>query len=208
MPARGSLGIVWNLGALFTERFELAVPKTHPLAMRNSLLLSQLGDIRLLPRAYCEQSGALTAILSANGLSQDFQDRIASDHDLLALLAANVGVSLLPQSSMTSENLRLVQVQDLELTRPVVLYAVSGRQRSPAATGLLRLLRAANWPVILLLVMTSQVITSRAPSLSLLERAQSSQDLIDRHAAPEVSIDEARDDATVLIDDERRGRGE
>ncbi len=134
---------------LFTERFELAVPKTHPLAMRNSLLLSQLGDIRLLPRAYCEQSGALTAILSANGLSQDFQDRIASDHDLLALLAANVGVSLLPQSSMTSENLRLVQVQDLELTRPVVLYAVSGRQRSPAATGLLRLLRAANWPVIL-----------------------------------------------------------
>lgn len=134
---------------LFTERFELAVPATHPLAMRNALLLSQLADIRLLPRAYCEQAGTLAGILSHHGLSQDFQDRISSDHDLLALLAASVGVSFMPQSSIASDGVRLVQVQDLELMRPVVLYAVAGRQRSPAANGLLRLLRAANWPELL-----------------------------------------------------------
>ncbi len=110
---------------LFTERFELAVPKSHPLATRNSLILSQLGDTRLLPRAYCEQSQVLGSILSAHGLSHDFQDRIASDHDLMSLLAANVGLSFLPQSSLSLDTLCLVQVQDLELTRPVVLYAVS-----------------------------------------------------------------------------------
>jgi DNA-binding transcriptional LysR family regulator len=131
---------------LFTERFELAVPKGHSLAMRNSLLLSQLGQIRLLPRSYCEQWPKLSGILAAHGLALDFQDCIASEHDLMALLSANVGVSFAPQTTLTTEGLRLVHVQDLELTRPVVLYAVAGRQRSAAATGLQRLLRSANWP--------------------------------------------------------------
>lgn len=131
---------------LFTERFGLAVPLSHPLARHNALQMSQLANVRLLPRSYCEQARNLDSILAAHGLRQEFQDRISSDHDLVALLAANVGVSFMPQSSMTSDGLQLVHVRDLELTRPVVLYAVAGRQRSPAATGLMRLLRAAVWP--------------------------------------------------------------
>ena len=55
----------------------------------------------------------------------------------------------MPQSARTSDALRFVPLEDLDLVRPVVLYAVAGRQRSPAATGLMRLLRSADWPMIL-----------------------------------------------------------
>jgi hypothetical protein len=51
----------------------------------------------------------------------------------------------MPRSSLSSDTLRFLAIEDLELYRPVVLYAVAGRQRSPAANGLMRLLRAANW---------------------------------------------------------------
>lgn len=134
---------------LFTENFELVVPRQHPLAMRNSLMLASIAECRLLPRNYCEQREALAGILQAKKLAQDFDDAIASDHDLMALLAANVGVAIMPLSARTTDTVRFLPVDDLELSRPVVLYAVAGRQRSAAATALLRLLRAANWPMIL-----------------------------------------------------------
>ena len=133
---------------LFTEPFELAVPRTHPLAMRNTTS-TQIAQARLLPRTYDEQAEALDRILDEHGLTQDLHDRIGSDHDLMALLAANVGVSIMPRSARTTDAVRFVPVEDLDLVRPVVLYAVAGRRRSPAATGLLRLLRSADWPMIL-----------------------------------------------------------
>lgn len=134
---------------LFTERFQLAVPKAHPFAMRNMLTLSQIAQARLLPRTYDEQAEALERILDEHGLSLDLHDRIGSDHDLMALLAANVGVSIMPQSARTSDAVRFLPLEDLDLIRPVVLYAVAGRQRSPAAAGLLRLLRSADWPMMI-----------------------------------------------------------
>jgi DNA-binding transcriptional LysR family regulator len=134
---------------LFTEGFELAVPKTHPFALRNSLTLAQIAQARLLPRSYDEQAESLERILDEHGLTLDVHDRIGSDHDLMALLAANVGVSIMPHSARTSDAVRFLPLEDLELIRPVVLYAVAGRQRSPAAAGLLRLLRSADWSMIL-----------------------------------------------------------
>jgi DNA-binding transcriptional LysR family regulator len=134
---------------LFTERFELAVPRAHPFAMRNTLTLAQISQARLLPRSYDEQAEALERILDEHGLTLDVHDRIGSDHDLMALLAANVGVSIMPRSARTTDAVRFLPLEDFELVRPVVLYAVAGRQRSPAATGLLRLLRSADWPMIL-----------------------------------------------------------
>lgn len=130
---------------LFTERFGLVTNATHPLAMRNKLSLSDINGVRLLPRVYAEEAAELEAVLLAHGVGLEFQDAICSDHDLTALLVACVGVAIVPQSSCASDALRFLTIEDLELTRPVVLYAVAGRQRSPAATGLIRLLRSTNW---------------------------------------------------------------
>lgn len=130
---------------LFTEHFELAVHRSHPLAMQNVVALADLGRARLLPRTYCEQAPALNALLDGHEIAHAVSDTIASDHDLLALLQANVGVSVMPASSNVSDELRFLHVEDLSIDRPVVLYAVAGRERSAAANGLLKLLRAADW---------------------------------------------------------------
>ncbi len=134
---------------LFEERFELVVHPAHPLAMRNTLSFDHVAGCRLLPRAYCEQAGELAEILARTGMHEAFQDHISSEHDLMSLLTANVGVAIMPRSTRGTADLCYLPLEDLELSRPVVLYAVAGRPRSPAATGLIRLLRAANWPKLL-----------------------------------------------------------
>lgn len=130
---------------LFNERFELAVHRSHPLAMQNAVHLADLASARLLPRCYCEQAAALDQLLEAQGIEHAQADTIGSDHDLLALLQANVGVSVMPASANMLPDVRFVHVHDLAIERPVVVYAVSGRERSPAANGLLKLLRSSDW---------------------------------------------------------------
>jgi hypothetical protein len=60
-------------------------------------------------------------------------------------LEANVGVAIMPQSARGNSTLRGVMIDGLALKRRVTLYAVAGRQRTPAAAGLMKLLRAADW---------------------------------------------------------------
>lgn len=130
---------------LFTERLGLVTNTTHPLAMRNKLSLAEINGVRLLPRVYAEEAATIESMLVAHGVNQEFQDAISSDHDLTALLVASVGVAIMPQSACASDTLCFLTIEDMDLTRQVVLYAVSGRQRSPAATALTKLLRATNW---------------------------------------------------------------
>ena len=55
---------------------------------------------------------------------------VASDHDLLSLLEANLGIAIMPQSARGSSALRGVMIDGLALKRSVSLYAVAGRQRN------------------------------------------------------------------------------
>ncbi|MCI0737006.1 MAG: hypothetical protein L0Y50_12185, partial [Beijerinckiaceae bacterium] len=54
-------------------------------------------------------------------------------------------VGLLPESTARSHLLLCVPVSGLELRRTISLYAVAGRQRPPAASLLIKLLRASDW---------------------------------------------------------------
>ncbi len=134
---------------LFREHFELAIPALHPLARRSTLLLNDIAKSRVLPRNYCEQAEALAIVLVEAGLALATHDDISSDSDLMSLLAANVGVSIMPASARIASIIRFVPIEDLALERRVILYGVAGRERSASATGLMRLLRSANWPAIL-----------------------------------------------------------
>jgi DNA-binding transcriptional LysR family regulator len=134
---------------LFTERFELAMHTKHTLAMHNAVSLEHVAKWRLLRRPYCEHAAALDDVLAVRGIRLEFQDQIGSDHDLLPLLGANVGISIMPQSAKSGDALHFIAIEDLALTRTVKVYAVAGRERSPAANGLLRLLRSADWSQLL-----------------------------------------------------------
>ena len=134
---------------LFEEGHELVVNKTHPLAMRNRIALNELAKTRLISRPYNEQASAFEALLRTAGVEQKAGDHVLSDQDLLSLLETNLGAALMPETARSGNNLRGVSVDGLDLRRPVSLYAVAGRERSAAATGLMKLLRAADWSTVL-----------------------------------------------------------
>jgi DNA-binding transcriptional LysR family regulator len=144
----GPLGTGWDrLDAwpLFEEGYELVVNPAHPLALRNALTFSDLSKLRMMSRPYCEQASELAAALQAQGIDERTGDHILSDQDLLALLRANLGASIMPQSAVGDGDLRLLPIDGLALRRTVSLYAVAGRERTPAAAALMKLLRAADW---------------------------------------------------------------
>ena len=144
----GPLGASWDrLDAwpLFEEGYGLTVNRAHPLARRNMLKFADLARQRLISRPYCEHATDFAALLKAQGIEQKSGDNVLSDQDLVALLQANVGVSIMPESAVRNNDLRQLPIEGLAFRRTVSLYAVAGRERSLAAAALLKLLRAADW---------------------------------------------------------------
>ena len=88
----------------------------------------------------------VAAGLSAKGVAADAAHQVTTDDDLVALLEAGFGVAVIPASTAKTERLCRVPLNGLELRRTVAIYSVAGRRRSAAATTLLNLLRAADWP--------------------------------------------------------------
>jgi DNA-binding transcriptional LysR family regulator len=144
----GPLGEVWerlDTWPLFTEPFELIVRRGHRLAGRNLVEVDQLADERLLVQAECEMAEELSLRLSGQGITVAGAHQVTMDHDLITLVEAGLGIAIVPASATRSERLRSVPLEGLDLTRTVAVYGVAGRKRSPVATMLLNLLRAADW---------------------------------------------------------------
>ncbi len=144
----GPLGTTWerlDTWPLLMEGYGLFVGKDHRLAGRNTVAVSDIRGERLLVRRYCEQADQLARQLQGHGITGTGAHEIANDADLGALLAANAGVAIAPRSTPVAHGMMRVQVDGLELRRAINIYAVAGRARSPAASALLKLLRAADW---------------------------------------------------------------
>ena len=66
----------------------------------------------------------------------------------MALLECNFGVGIAPRSSALSLHSKQLPVDGLTIERTVYVYGVAGRQRSTAASTLIKMLRAADWRVV------------------------------------------------------------
>jgi DNA-binding transcriptional LysR family regulator len=130
---------------LFTEGFQLIVNAGHRLADRPFIDIADLRQERFLGRPYCEQAERLAALLRNNGIELDRGYDIASEHDLMALLHANVGVAIVPHSIAIPDALRRVAVNGLDLRRVVQLHGIAGRPGGALAAEVMRSLRAADW---------------------------------------------------------------
>jgi hypothetical protein len=63
----------------------------------------------------------------------------------MSMLASDLGVAIVPRSTSSPDTLARLMVNGLALTRPVHLYGVAGRQRTPVAALVMKMLRAADW---------------------------------------------------------------
>jgi DNA-binding transcriptional LysR family regulator len=130
---------------LFTERLCLAVSTQNPLANRESVNPTELTEEHLLLRTYCEVVDELLDFMKDCQLHSVISHKMVSEPDLVTMIEANLGVGMLPESTARSDRMRLISVNGLDLRRTIYLYGVAGRQRSPAASALIRLMRAGDW---------------------------------------------------------------
>ena len=130
---------------LFTEEFQLIVHSMHPLAECTSVALDDLRTERLVVRTYCETTDELLDVLRARGFDITRFHEVSADGDLISLLEAGLGVALVPRSTQTPATLMRVAVDGVEIKRTVHLYGVAGRQRTPVASAMMKMLRAYDW---------------------------------------------------------------
>ena len=133
--------------ALFTEGFELAIAGAHALAARNDETVDgeMIRHERFLVQVGSELADQQMARLHAAGVPAANAHEVETDRDATALVEANLGIAVVPESAPRSSAQRRMNLPSFDLERTVCAYAVAGRRRTPEATTLLNMLRAADW---------------------------------------------------------------
>jgi DNA-binding transcriptional LysR family regulator len=134
---------------LFTEDFQLVTHSLHRLAGQQSIDFDDLRSEQLLSRAYCEHTSRLEASLQEHGVDVHHGHQVSCERDLIALLEADIGIAMLPDTSPIPPTLRRAPVDTLDVRRTVNLYGVAGRERTAVASAVMRLLRGADWRQVL-----------------------------------------------------------
>ena len=96
-------------------------------------------------RTHCEHFEPLASLLRTQELDIDHAHQVSSEHDLAAFIESGVGVSFAPRSASTLSSFMRAAVHGFDLKRTVFLYGVAGRERTPVANMMLKMLRSADW---------------------------------------------------------------
>lgn len=125
---------------LFEEPFLLAVPESHPLAHRHGLKLGDLADqsLLLLEDGHCLRDQALEVCHLA-GASEKTGFRATSLETLRQMVAANVGITLLPTLAVKppiapTDNVQLVEFRGHPPSRRIAMVW----RKSSAMAGFLK----------------------------------------------------------------------
>jgi DNA-binding transcriptional LysR family regulator len=103
---------------IWTERYVVALPPTHELALRDELRASDLIGLRVIDRCFCEYRERLA------GASVRFETvAIAQSEDwALALVAAGIGAAILPEDiARRAVGVAVRELRDVEVSREVGL---------------------------------------------------------------------------------------
>lgn len=133
---------------LFTEAFDLVVSREHRLAGHDTIEPDDLHAEQWLGRSYCEHSRRISASLREHGVDIEHGHEISSERDLIELVEADIGIAMMPRTSPVPESLKRTSVAGLDARRTVSLYGVAGRQRTAVANAVMRMLRGADWRIV------------------------------------------------------------
>jgi LysR family hydrogen peroxide-inducible transcriptional activator len=133
---------------LFEEPFVLAVPESHPLAQRESLSLHELSEqkLLLLEDGHCLREQALD-VCRISGANERSEFRATSLETLRQMVAANVGITLLPTLAVKppvarSENIHLLGFSDSHPSRQIAMVWRKSSAMSDFLTELAKIIRA------------------------------------------------------------------
>ena len=150
---------------LFTEPYRLVVGSGHRLASASGAVSpSELTKERFLCRTNCEHVDEITAFLDSRNAKPAMKHNLWTEQDLIALLELNFGIGIAPRSSALSPKSKQLDLDGLAIERTVYVYGVAGRQRSVAASTLIKMLRAADWRVVEGQLLGASTAPEKAPS--------------------------------------------
>jgi DNA-binding transcriptional LysR family regulator len=123
---------------LFQEPFVTVVPSGHEFCNEKTLTLAQIADqplIRIYPSANRDFSRRMFGALLDKGHKLNIVQEVSDTHTLIGLVAAGVGISLVPASL---QNLQIAQVRYIPLrekTPVTTLQLVYNKENSSAVLG-------------------------------------------------------------------------
>ena len=133
---------------LFEERLLLACAKSNPLASLVEIPAERLRSEPYLDRLNCEFRERAADLLGERGVFMI--PRIQSDREewIQQLLVLDLGVALLPEYAVNSDDIAVRPVRDLYLSRKIQFISVSGPPTAEAVRTIERLAANFPWPRI------------------------------------------------------------
>jgi len=131
---------------LYRERFVVAMSPDHRLACKDSVTIKDLHGERYLSRANCEYADYLRGLRTALG-DVDLHRRYASERDdwVQSMVMAGLGITYLPEFSVSVSGLVTRPLTDPEVYRTINLVSVRGRPHSPAIGAFVHEARRYRW---------------------------------------------------------------
>ena len=133
--------------SLGREEFTVVLPRRHPLAKKQSLSLSDLKDLPLVSLPSDSRTRRLIdGAASSLGFSLKHAVTVSQFATMLGFVRAGVGLAIAPKSGVTSflgKELSAVPVRGRPLPRELGIITLKEREPSPAASGLMSLIKAS-----------------------------------------------------------------
>jgi len=129
------------------EEFTVVLPRRHPLAKKQSLSLSDLKDLPLVSLPSDSRTRRLIdGAASSLGLSLKHVVTVSQFATMLGFVRAGVGLAIAPNSGVISflgKELSAVPVRGRPLPAELGIITLKEREPSPAASGLMSLIKAS-----------------------------------------------------------------
>lgn len=127
--------------ALFTEHYALAIHSAHPLAAKAVIAAEDLSDNTMIVRRHCEVLSETSRHFTERGVRPFFAFRGTNDEQVLALVHAGLGVTVMPASYQLKGVVRPL-LAGFNLQRQIgLLYAGHAEHLQHAASPMLEALR-------------------------------------------------------------------
>ncbi len=131
--------------ALFKERMVIALPKTHPLCRRDDVKVLELDGEPYLERTNCEFAQYGEKVFAEKGIGGPTVYASERDDWVLAMVAAGMGYSFLPESTAHFRDVAVRPLVEPEVWRQINLVTVRGRPHSPAVGAFVREVMRVKW---------------------------------------------------------------
>jgi DNA-binding transcriptional LysR family regulator len=118
---------------LWVDRYVLATPNNHPIAQNSSVSLAQLNNCSFISRSPCDIIDSWQFAIAKRGLNLKVKATVKTEEYALDLVAAGLGVSIVPLHSLDGRNdLRFCEIDDLQLERVVGLAYTKNTAVAPS----------------------------------------------------------------------------